>query len=54
MTELRLTDAQMERFKPFFPLSYGVRRVDAKHVLSGIIFFNRNGLRWHDAPREDG
>jgi transposase len=23
-------------------------------VLSGIIFINRNGLRWRDAPREYG
>ena len=45
-----LTDAQMERIKPFFPLSHGVPRVDDKRVLSGIIFINRNGLRWRDAP----
>ncbi|MFV0645100.1 MAG: transposase, partial [Sphingomonadaceae bacterium] len=45
-----LTEAQMERFKPFFPLSHGVPRVDDRKVLSGIIFINRNGLRWRDAP----
>lgn len=49
-----LTDAQMERLKPFFPLSHGVPRVDDKRVLSGIIFINRNGLRWRDAPAEYG
>lgn len=49
-----LTDAQMERMKPFFPLSHGVPRVDDKRVLSGIIFINRNGLRWRDAPAEYG
>ena len=49
-----LTDAQMERLKPFFPLSHGVPRVDDKRVLSGIIFINRNGLRWRDAPFEYG
>ena len=49
-----LTDAQMERLKPFFPLSHGVPRVDDKRVLSGIIFINRNGLRWRDAPVEYG
>jgi putative transposase len=27
-----------------------VPRVDDRRVLSGIIFFNRNGLRWRDAP----
>ena len=45
-----LTEAQMERLKPFFPLSHGVPRVDDRRVLSGIIFVNRNGLRWRDAP----
>jgi transposase len=45
-----LTDAQMERLKPFFPLSHGRPRVDDRRVLSGIIFVNRNGLRWRDAP----
>ena len=49
-----LTDAQMERLKLFFPLSHGVPRVDDKRVLSGIIFINRNGLRWRDAPAEYG
>lgn len=49
-----LTDAQMDRLKPFFPLSHGVPRVDDKRVLSGIIFINRNGLRWRDAPGEYG
>ena len=49
-----LTDAQMERLKPFFPLSRGVKRVDDKRVLSGIIFINRNGLRWRDAPAAYG
>ena len=45
-----LTDAQMARLKPFFPRSHGVPRVDDRRVLSGIIFLNRNGLRWRDAP----
>lgn len=45
-----LTDDQIERLKPFFPLSHGVPRVDDRRVLSGIIFVNRNGLRWRDAP----
>ena len=45
-----LTDEQMERLKPFFPVSHGVPRVDDRRVLSGIIFINRNGLRWRDAP----
>ena len=50
-----LTDEQMERLKPFFPLSHGVPRVDDKRVLSGIIFINRNGLRipTHPVGRSD-
>jgi transposase len=49
-----LTDEQMERLKSFFPKSHGKPRVDDRRVLSGIIFINRNGLRWCDAPREYG
>jgi transposase len=49
-----LTDAQMERLKPFSPLSRGVSRVDDKRVLSGIIFISRNRLRWRDAPSAYG
>ena len=44
----------MERIRPFFPLSHGVPRVDDRRVLSGIIFINRNGLRWRDAPADYG
>jgi transposase len=40
--------------KPFFPKSHGKPRVDDRRVLSGIIFINRNGLRWCDAPKEYG
>ena len=49
-----LTDAQMTRLEPFFPKPHGRPRVDDRRVLSGIIFINRNGLRWRDAPREYG
>ena len=49
-----LTGEQMERLTPFFPKSHGKPRVDDRRVLSGIIFINRNGLRWCDAPREYG
>jgi transposase len=49
-----LTEEQMERLTPFFPKSHGKPRVDDRRVLSGIIFINRNGLRWCDAPREYG
>lgn len=45
------TDEQMAKLSSFFPKSHGKPRVDEKKVLSGIIFINRNGLRWRDAPR---
>ena len=49
-----LTDKQMRRIEPYFPLSHGIPRVDDKRVLSGIIFVIRNGLRWRDAPKDYG
>ncbi len=49
-----LSDAQMARLEPYFPQSHGKPRVDDRRVLSGIIFINRNGLRWRDAPEEYG
>ena len=49
-----LSDAQMARLERFFPKSHGKPRVDDRRVLSGIIFINRNGLRWRDAPKEYG
>jgi transposase len=49
-----LTYEQMARLQPFFPRSHGRPRVDDRRVLSGIIFVNRNGLRWRDAPRDYG
>ena len=49
-----LTDEQMARLQPFCPKSHGRPRVDDRRVLSGIIFVNRNGLRWRDAPKEYG
>ena len=47
---LLLSEAQMRRIEPYFPLSHGVARVDDRRVLSGILFVIRNGLRWRDAP----
>ena len=49
-----LSDAQMARLEPFFPKSHGKPLVDDKRVLSGIVFINRNGLRWRDAPSAYG
>ena len=45
-----LSEAQMRRIKPWFPLSHGIPRVDDRRIVSGIIFVIRNGLRWRDAP----
>lgn len=49
-----LSQAQMRRIEPYFPLSHGVPRVDDRRILSGIIFVIRNGLRWRDAPKKYG
>ena len=58
-----LTELQMRKIEPYFPLSHGVPRVDDRRIISGIIFVhtvgtisrhNRNGLRWRDAPKEYG
>ena len=49
-----LSEAQMRRIEPYFPLSHGIARVDDRRVISGIIYVIRNGLRWRDAPREYG
>lgn len=49
-----LTDEQMARLRPYFPKSHGKPRVDDRRVLSGIVFVNRNGLRWRDAPTDYG
>ena len=45
-----LSEAQMRRIEPWFPLSHGIPRVDDRRIVSGIIFVIRNGLRWRDAP----
>ena len=49
-----LSEAQMRRIEPHFPLSHGVPRVDDRRVISGIVFVIRNGLRWRDAPVDYG
>jgi transposase len=49
-----LTEAQVTRLRPFFPKSRGRARVDDRRVLSGIIYVNRNGLMWKDAPAAYG
>lgn len=49
-----LSEAQMSKIEPFFPLAHGVPRVDDRKVISGIIFVLKNGLRWRDAPSDYG
>ena len=49
-----LSEAQMRRIEPYFPLSHGIPRVDDQLIVSAIIFVIKNGLRWRDAPRSYG
>lgn len=49
-----LSEAQMRRIKPYFPLSHGVPRVDDRRIVTGIIFVIRNGLRGRAAPKDYG
>jgi putative transposase len=43
-----LSEAEVARISPLFPLSHGIPRVDYRRVISGIIFVIRNGQRWRD------
>ena len=55
MSDLRLmSETQMRRIEPCFPLLHGFQRVDDRQIVSGIIFVIRNGLRWRDAPSAFG
>ena len=49
-----LSDRQMQRIEPYFPLSHGEPRFDDRRVISGIIFVLRNGLCWRDLPSDYG
>lgn len=49
-----LDDAQMARLEPFFPKSHSRPLVDDRSALTGIIFINRDGLRYQDAAKEYG
>uniref|UniRef100_UPI00066228A8 IS5 family transposase n=1 Tax=Komagataeibacter xylinus TaxID=28448 RepID=UPI00066228A8 len=46
-----LSESQMERIEPLFPLAHGVPRVDDRRVPSGIVYVIRNGLQWKDTPK---
>ena len=41
---LLLSEAQMRRIEPYFPLSHGIARVDDRRVISGIIYVIRYGF----------
>jgi transposase len=45
-----LSEPQMGRIAPFFPLSHGIPRVDDRRIVSGFVYVIRNGLQWKDAP----
>ena len=49
-----LSERQMARIAPFFPLSHGVPRVDDRRVVSGIVYVIKHGLQWKDAPKGYG
>ncbi|OUI79021.1 hypothetical protein HK12_00280, partial [Acetobacter orientalis] len=49
-----LSESQMKRIEPFFPLAHGMPRVDDRRVLSGIVYVIRHGLLWKDAPKAYG
>ena len=49
-----LSEAQIRRIEPFFPLSRGIPRVDDRRIVSGIIYVIKHGLMWRDAPKSYG
>ena len=49
-----LSEQQMERMTPFFPLAHGKPRVDDRRVVSGIVYVIKHGLQWKDAPEAYG
>lgn len=49
-----LSEAQMHRIEPFFPLSHGIPRVDDRRIISGIVYVIKHGLMWRDAPKGYG
>ena len=49
-----LSEWQMARISPYFPLPHGVPRVDDQRGVSGIVYVIKNGLQWKDAPASYG
>lgn len=53
-TLFMLSEAQMRRIEPYFPLSHGIPRVDDQRIVSAIIYVIKHGLMWRDAPKAYG
>lgn len=49
-----LSEHHMARMSLFFPLAYGVPRVDDRRVVSGIVYMIKHALQWKDAPKAYG
>ena len=49
-----LSEQQMARIEPYFPLAHGIARVDDRRVISGIVYVIKHGLQWKDAPKDYG
>jgi len=49
-----LSERQMARISPCFPLAHGVPRVDDRRVVSGIVYVIKHGLQWKDPPKGYG
>ena len=49
-----LSERQMARISPFFPLAHGVPRVDDRRVVNGIFYVLRSGSPWRDVPERYG
>ncbi len=47
---LGLSAEQVDGIRPLFPKERGVKRVEDRKVLSGIIPVMQKGRRWVDAP----
>ncbi len=51
---LGLSTEQVDGIRPLFPKERGVKWVDTRKVLSGIIPVIQKGLRWVDTPAATG
>ena len=49
-----LSERQMARIEPHFPLAHSIPRVDDRRVISGIVYVIKHGLQWKDAPKDYG